>query len=157
MAQVRQEIDRRIQEKEEEFSHSKKNHQRALESMQASLEGEARAKDEALRMKKKLESDINEMELALDHANKAYAEVKKAIKRTHGGLNEVNQRIGDERKVTTEVKESVGLTERKCNALSGELEESKALLEAAVRAQKQIEAELQDNRDQTLEIQRVRT
>merc|ERR1719210_1156374 len=36
MSQVRQEIDRRIQEKEEEFDHSKKNHQRALESMQAS-------------------------------------------------------------------------------------------------------------------------
>ena len=37
MSQVRQEIDRRIQEKEEEFEHSRKNHQRALESMQASL------------------------------------------------------------------------------------------------------------------------
>lgn len=42
MAQVRQEIDRRLQEKEEEFDHSKKNHQRALDSMQASLEAEAR-------------------------------------------------------------------------------------------------------------------
>merc|ERR1712088_1128397 len=31
MSQVRQEIDRRIQEKEEEFEHSRKNHQRALE------------------------------------------------------------------------------------------------------------------------------
>ena len=48
-AQVRQEIDRRIQEKEEEFDHSKKNHARALDSMQASLEAEARAKEEALR------------------------------------------------------------------------------------------------------------
>ena len=34
--QVRQEIDRRIQEKEEELEHSRKNHQRGLESMQAS-------------------------------------------------------------------------------------------------------------------------
>ena len=46
---MRQEIDRRIQEKEEEFDHSKKNHARALDSMQASLEAEARAKEEALR------------------------------------------------------------------------------------------------------------
>merc|ERR1719346_226213 len=45
MSQVRQEIDRRIQEKAEEFEHSRKNHQRALESMQASLEAEARAKE----------------------------------------------------------------------------------------------------------------
>ena len=91
-------IDRRIQEKEEEFDHSKKNHQRALDSMQASLEAESRAKEEALRIKKKLESDINEMEIALDHANKAHAEAKKAIKRTHNNLTEVNQAIEEEKK-----------------------------------------------------------
>ena len=99
MSQVRQEIDRRIQEKEEEFDHSKKNHQRALDSMQASMEGECRAKEEALRIKKKLESDINEMEIALDHANKAHAEAKKAIKRTHMQLSDVNSAIEEERKV----------------------------------------------------------
>ena len=80
-------------EKEEEFDHSKKNHQRALDSMQASMEGECRAKEEALRIKKKLESDINEMEIALDHANKAHAEAKKAIKRTHMQLSDVNSAI----------------------------------------------------------------
>merc|ERR1719378_1804880 len=90
MSQVRQEIDRRIQEKEEEFEHSRKNHQRALDSMQASLEAEARAKEEALRIKKKYEADINEMEIALDHANKAHAEAKKAMKRTHMQLGDVN-------------------------------------------------------------------
>merc|ERR1712055_785114 len=37
MSQVRQEIDRRIQEKEEEFEHSRKNPQRCVESLQASL------------------------------------------------------------------------------------------------------------------------
>ena len=69
MSQVRQEIDRRIQEKEEEFEHSRKNHQRALESMQASLGAEARAKEEALllnlRIKKKNEADINAIQLSL--------------------------------------------------------------------------------------------
>ncbi|EDW28735.1 GL18785 [Drosophila persimilis] len=73
LSQVRQEIDRRIQEKEEEFENTRKNHQRALDSMQASLEAEAKGKAEALRMKKKLEADINELEIALDHANKPRA------------------------------------------------------------------------------------
>ena len=63
-----------ISRKDEEFENTRKNHQRALDSMQASLEAEARGKAEALRMKKKLESDINELEIALDHANKANAE-----------------------------------------------------------------------------------
>merc|ERR1712043_91491 len=71
LTQVRAEIERRIGEKEEEFQSTKKNHQRAMDSLQASLEAESRAKSEALRIKKKLESDINELEIALDHANKA--------------------------------------------------------------------------------------
>merc|ERR1711962_1857528 len=56
LGQVRQEIDRKIQEKEEELNNTRKNHQRAMDSMQASLEAETRAKAEALRIKKKLES-----------------------------------------------------------------------------------------------------
>ena len=52
-----------------------------MDSMQASLEAETRAKAEALRIKKKLESDINELEIALDHANRANAEANKSIKR----------------------------------------------------------------------------
>merc|ERR1712203_301745 len=80
LGQVRQEIDRKIHEKEEEFENSRKNHQRAMDSLQASLEAEVRAKTEALRIKKKLESDINELEIALDHANKANSEANKAIK-----------------------------------------------------------------------------
>merc|ERR1712179_526452 len=61
LGQVRQEIDRKIQEKIEEFDNTRKNHQRAMDSLQASLEAESRGKAEALRLKKKLESDINEL------------------------------------------------------------------------------------------------
>ena len=49
LSTVRQEIDRRIHEKEEEFETTRRNHSRALESMQASLEAENRAKAEALK------------------------------------------------------------------------------------------------------------
>ena len=151
-SQVRQEIERRIQEKEEEFEHSRKNHQRALESMQASLEAEARIKEEALRCKKKYEADINETEIALDHANKAHQEAKKAMKRTHMQLGDVNAAIEEERKIKNEVLENLGLTDRKANAMAGELEESKALLEAAIRGQRQVEQELIDTREQVSDV-----
>ena len=49
LSTVRQEIDRRIHEKEEEFENTRRNHQRTLESMQASLEAETRTKTEALK------------------------------------------------------------------------------------------------------------
>merc|ERR1712209_111359 len=74
LGQVKQEIDRRVAEKEEEFNNTRKNHARAMESLTVSLEAEQKSKAEALRIKKKLEGDINELEIGLDQANKANAE-----------------------------------------------------------------------------------
>merc|ERR1712168_346260 len=48
--------------------------------------------------------------------------------------------------------EQFGLTERKCNAMAGELEESKALLDATIRGQRQVEQELIDTREQVSDI-----
>merc|ERR1712179_866060 len=144
LGQVRQEIDRRIQEKEEEFDNTRKNHQRAMDSLAASLEGEQRAKGEALRVKKKLESDINELEIALDHANKANAEGQKAIKRYQGQLRDTIQGYEEQARGRQEVMEAVGIAERKAGALSGEVEESRALLDSADRGKRQIDAELVD-------------
>ena len=64
-----------------DYSLHRKNHQRAMESMSASLESEQKAKGEALRVKKALEGEINELEIGLDHANKANTEGLKSIKR----------------------------------------------------------------------------
>merc|ERR1712190_486698 len=65
LGQVKQDVDRKIAEKEDEFNNTRKNHARAMDSMQASLETEQGAKAEALRIKKKLEGEINELEIAL--------------------------------------------------------------------------------------------
>merc|ERR1711997_573150 len=153
LGQVRQEIDRRIQEKEEEFDNTRKNHQRAMDSLGASLEAEQRAKAEALRIKKKLESDINELEIALDHANKANSEGQKAIKRYQGQLRDTIQGYEEQARERQEVMEAVGIAERKAGALSGEVEESRALLDSADRGKRQIDAELADARNAVNEIQ----
>merc|ERR1719220_2901248 len=79
-------------------------------------------------------------------------EAKKAMKRTHMQLGDVNAAIEEERKIKNEVLEQLGLTERKSNAMGGELEESKALLEAAIRGQRQVEQELIDSREQVSDI-----
>jgi len=152
LGQVRQEIDRKIQEKEEEFDNTRKNHQRAMDSLGASLEAEQRAKSEALRIKKKLESDINELEIALDHANKANSEGQKAIKRYQGTLRDTIQGYEDEARSRQQVMEQVGISERKANALSGEVEESRALLDSAERAKRQLDSELADARNAVNEM-----
>ncbi|KAF4519750.1 hypothetical protein B566_EDAN010343 [Ephemera danica] len=152
LSQVRQEIDRRIQEKEEEFENTRKNHQRALDSMQASLEAEAKGKAEALRMKKKLEADINELEIALDHANKANAEAQKNIKRYQQQLKEVQTALEEEQRARDDAREQLGISERRANALQNELEESRTLLEQADRGRRQAEQELSDAHEQLNEL-----
>merc|ERR1712021_100097 len=146
LGQVRQEIDRKIQEKCEEFDNTRKNHARAMDSLQASLEAEARAKAEALRIKKKLESDINELEIALDHANKANSEAHKSIKRYQAQLREVEGLYEEESRQRREIGEKAGLADRRAGALQGELEEARALLDSADRGKKQADMELVEAR-----------
>merc|ERR1712115_408145 len=146
LGQVKQDIDRKIAEKEEEFGNTRKNHTRAMDSMQASLETEQHAKAEALRIKKKLEGDINEFEIALDHANKANNEALKSIKRYQTQLREAEVHFEEAARREMEISEKAGLAERKANALQGELEESRALLDSADRSKKQCDMELAEAR-----------
>jgi len=155
LAQTKQETDRRIAEKEEEFENTRKNHGRAMDSLNASLESEQRAKGEALRIKKKLEGTINELEIALDHANKANAEGMKAIKRYQGQLRDTIQAFEAESRARQQVTEQVGIAERKASALAGEMEESRALLDAAERSKRQLDVELGDARASINEMQSI--
>merc|ERR1711970_902899 len=51
LSQVKQDIERKLNEKEEEFQSTRKQMTKALEGMQSALETESKAKVEAIRMK----------------------------------------------------------------------------------------------------------
>jgi len=148
LSQVKQEIDRRVHEKEEEFDGTRKVHQKAIESMQNALEAEAKAKAEALRMKKKLESDINELEISLDHTNKSNGDLGKQIKKIQNEIKDLQDRAMEEQHMASEYREQFGVAERRANALHGELEESRTLLEQSDRGRRQAEADLADIHEQ---------
>lgn len=61
-----------------------RNHLKALESLQASIDAEAKGKAEAMRIRKKLEADINELEVAVDNANRNRADAEKNAKKWQG-------------------------------------------------------------------------
>ena len=126
-----------------------------MDSLQASMEAEARAKAEALRIKKKLESDINELEIALDHANKANSEAHKSIKRYQASLRDVEGAYEDEGRQRREIAEKAGLADRRAGALQGEVEEAKALLYSAERGKKQADMELTDARAAVNDITQI--
>merc|ERR1711953_1042022 len=138
LANVRQEIDRRVAEKEEEFNNTRKNHSRAMESLGASIEAEQRAKGEGLRIKKQLEGEINELEIGLDHANKANSEGLKSIKRYQTQLRETIQAFEDEARSRAQM-----------------VEESKALLDGANRAIRQIQSDIADSRGAVNNMQTI--
>lgn len=58
----------------------RRNHQKTVESMQATLDAEAKSRNEAVRLRKKMEGDLNEMEVQLSHANRQAAESQKLLR-----------------------------------------------------------------------------
>merc|ERR1711979_124975 len=91
-------------------------------------------------------SDINELEIALEHANKANSEAHKSIKRYQAQLRDVEGLYEEESRQRRDIAEKAGLADRRANALQGELEEARALLDSADRGKKQADMELSEAR-----------
>merc|ERR1712127_374216 len=147
LTQAKQEIERRIAEKEEEFNSTKKNMGKALESMQAAVETEAKGKAEALRMKKKLEGDVIDLDCSLEHANAANAETQRNIKNYQLSLREAQAKLESEQVGKANAHDALISGERKCNSNQNALEESRTLLEQADRARRMVEQELADTNE----------
>merc|ERR1711893_275486 len=148
LTQVRQEIERRINEKEDEFMATRKNFQKAIDGMQGALETESKGKAEAIRMKKKLESDVTELETALEHANAANRETQKSIKRYHQQIREAQAKLEDEQRTKEVVRDQLLSNERRANSNQNALEEARTLLEQSDRARRITEQELSDTNEQ---------
>jgi len=148
LSQVKQEIERRIKEKEEEFEGLRKTYARAIESMQASLENETKAKGEALRHKKKLEADLNELDIALEHANGANGEAQQTIKKYQGLIKEAQLTLEQEQKERDKARERLIQAERRSHSVRNECEETKTQLEHADRQRRCAEQELSDVMEQ---------
>ena len=59
----------------------RRQYQKTIDTIQASLEQETRSKQEVLKGRKKLEADINEYEVALEIANRNNQEGQKLVKK----------------------------------------------------------------------------
>merc|ERR1712241_1361465 len=147
LTQVRQEIERRLHQKDEEFAATKKNFAKAIDGMQMELESETKGKVEALRMKKKLESDVCDLGVALEHANAANAESQRNIKRIQTTIREVQAKYEEEVRAKTAAQDSLIAAERRVNANQNALEEARTLLEQSDRNRRMIEQELADTNE----------
>merc|ERR1719251_825063 len=147
LTQVRQEIERRIAEKEEEFESTKKNFQKGIDAMQGAIETESKAKAEAVRMKKKLESDTLDLDTSLEHANAANQETQKTIKKYHLQIREAQAKLEDEQRNNESAHDALIAADRKAHSNQNALEEARTLLEQADRARRIVEQELSDTNE----------
>lgn len=124
-----------------QFPH-RRNHQRAVESLQASLDAETRARNEALRLKKKMEGDLNDLELQLGHATRQAMEAQAATRLLQAQLKEEQAGRDEEQRLAAELREQAQALERRAALLAGELEELRAALEQGERSRRLAEQEL---------------
>jgi len=147
LTQVKQEIERRIAQKEEEFASTRKNFGKAIEGMQMALEAETKGKVEALRMKKKLDSDVIDLGVALEHANAANAESQRNISLIQGNIRNVQKRFEEESRAKAVATDNLISADRRANANQNALEEARTLLEQADRNRRMVEQELADTNE----------
>lgn len=113
-----------------------------MESLQASLDAETRARNEALRLKKKMEGDLNDLELQLGHATRQTAEAQAAIRLLQAQLKEEQAGRDEAQRLAAELREQAQALERRAALLAAELEELRAALEQGERSRRLAEQEL---------------
>lgn len=128
--------------REHAFVHSalvlcRKNHQRALESIQTSLESESKSKHQLLQLKKKLETEIHEkasflffsylsgrlQELALDMLNKSNVEAQKTLKKLVSQIQELQGTVEEEARLREEFRENYLIADKKLQVVLAEKDE----------------------------------
>merc|ERR1719381_408816 len=139
LSQVKTEIERRIAEKDEEFAMVRKNQSKALDSMQAALETEAKGKAEALRMQKKLQADAADLGLALEHAIAGNAETQNTIKKYQLQVRDAQVKVDDESQAKSAAADSKVAADRK----------------AAARQRRAAEQELADTNENLADLSNV--
>uniref|UniRef100_W5LDY2 Myosin, heavy chain 7B, cardiac muscle, beta b n=1 Tax=Astyanax mexicanus TaxID=7994 RepID=W5LDY2_ASTMX len=142
LVQVKTEVDKKLAERDEELDNLRRNHQRIVESMQTSLDAEARARNEAIRVKKKMEGDLNEMEIHLSHANKQAVESQKMVRHLQVQIKDLQLELDESVHRCDDLKEQVAVTDRRNSLLAAEVQELRTVLEQTDRMRKVAEHEL---------------
>merc|ERR1712135_110583 len=147
LTQCKAEVDKRLQEKDEEFESTRKNHWLAIESMQTSMDVEVKARSEAVRGKKKAEAQASQLGMDCDRAVKQAAEAQKTIRKLQADIQGLHEQSDEDLRIHEELREQYSVQERKLTILSAEFEETRAALESNERARKMAEAEVLDVTD----------
>jgi myosin heavy chain 6/7 len=150
--QLKSDIDKRIQEKEEEFEGTRRNHSKAMEHLQFAIEEESKSKAEAIRSKKKLEQDINELDSSLQRSTLENADIQKNVKKYQESMRAKIDDLENAKRETDSYREYMINSERKANSLKNSVEETRAMLDQSDKSRRQIEQELSDCHEESAKL-----
>ncbi|XP_035228126.1 paramyosin-like isoform X1 [Stegodyphus dumicola] len=153
LASVRHEYERRLTAKEEELEALRK--QMAIEMDQLSqrlAEAEAKVKTEVARIKKKMQVQITELEMSLDVANKQNIDMQKTIKIQSTKITELQSHYDEVTRQLQQSLDQLGVSQRRCQALTAELEELRVTLEQTQRSKRAIEQSLDESQSKVSEL-----
>ena len=146
--QQKSDIDKRIQEKEEKFESTKRNHSKAMEQIQYNVEEESKLKVESVRMKKKLEADLGDLEGSLKRSSLESSELQGGIRRQQELLRSKTEEVEAARRDTDNMRDYLITAKRKVVGLRNAVEETRSMLEQADRFRRQLEQELTESSDE---------
>ncbi|KAM5332431.1 LOW QUALITY PROTEIN: myosin-15 [Glossophaga mutica] len=143
LLETKVELERKLSEKDEEIEKIRRIQQCAIDSLQSSLDSEARSRVEASRLRKNMEGDLNEMELQLTRTNRRrVSEATKSLGQLQVQIKDLRVQLDDSTHQNNELKEQVALAERCNSLLQSELEELRSLQEQTERGRRLAEEEL---------------
>ncbi|XP_012883976.1 PREDICTED: myosin-15 [Dipodomys ordii] len=142
LLEAKEELERKLSEKEEEIENFRSKQQCAMDSLQSSLDSEARQRIEATRLKKKMEGDLKELELQLCTANRQVSQTTKSLGQLQSQMKDLQVQLDDSTHLNNDLKEQVTLAEQRNSLLQSELEELRCLQEQTERGRRLAEKEL---------------
>uniref|UniRef100_A0A8D1RY07 Myosin-15 n=1 Tax=Sus scrofa TaxID=9823 RepID=A0A8D1RY07_PIG len=142
LSETKAEFERKLSEKDEEIETFRRKQQCTIDSLQSSLDSEARSRIEVTRLKKSMEGDLTEMELQLGSANRQVSEATKSLGQLQIQIKDLRVQLEDSTRLNSELKEQVAVAERRNTLLQSELEELRSFQEQTERGRRLAEEEL---------------
>ncbi|XP_018019085.1 paramyosin, long form isoform X2 [Hyalella azteca] len=141
----RTETERRLQAKEDEIDTLRKTMAQEVDALNARVvEAETRLKSEVTKIKKKMQITITELEMHIDTVNKSNIDLQRINKKVTIQLQELQTHYDELQRQLQQTLDQYGVAQRRLQQLIAENEEFRANLEAASRARRNAELQLEE-------------
>jgi len=152
-AALKNATEKKAAEKDEELDGARKNHQRALGAMQATIDSSVKTNADLTRDKKLLEGAIIELENAVEAGGRNVADYQKTIRKLQATIKEQGAAIAEETAGRDAARDAALKADAKANDLAIACDEAKLALEQSERARKLAESLTNENSDRLNELQ----